>query len=387
MSGTTINHVVLSNPTRVQLGAPHVGASSEAASRRSWIQLARTGSFVSKRYGKFAITKTDLSEMLHNFREITPKAPTQLPIDYDHLSMDPKKPGDGIAAGWLEKVELRENGDELWGQVSWTPDGAERIAKQEYRYVSPSFIKDHTHKDGTKIGTTLLAAAITNHPFLEGMQAVTLYNFSSMGDLAVADTSVAEPVKAAKTIHMAELDQRVGFAPNAELTPELDNEQRNQTFVVKSMVGEGDDQFVRLTTLDGQEFGWFRSTQLAPANAPDKQKNNPSTEVQTMSDNITIAAQRFEQHVTRLIAGGAPARTAFDLAQRVDAAGAEAYRLAGTGVEAMPEPEPAAVVSLSSRDGEDFDALTMRIAAERNIPLRDAARAVSIARPDLLALR
>ncbi len=35
-------------------------------------------------------------------------------------------------------------------------------------------MKDHAHKDGTKIGTTLLAAAITNHPFLEGMQALTL---------------------------------------------------------------------------------------------------------------------------------------------------------------------------------------------------------------------
>ena len=42
--------------------------------------------------------------MLHNFTEVTPKAPTELPIDYDHLSMDPQKPGDGIAAGPADAI-------------------------------------------------------------------------------------------------------------------------------------------------------------------------------------------------------------------------------------------------------------------------------------------
>jgi hypothetical protein len=63
------------------------------------------------------------------------------------------------------------------------------IENRAYRFVSPSFVKDHTHKDGRKIGTTLLAAAITNHPFLEGMSALTLYSFSAMGDLALVDTT------------------------------------------------------------------------------------------------------------------------------------------------------------------------------------------------------
>ena len=129
--------------------------------------------------------------MYRNYNDITPKSPTELPIDYDHLSMDPQKPGDGIAAGWMKRVELREDGDELWAEVEWTKDGAARIKNQEYRFVSPSFTKDHTHKEtGKKIGATLLAAAITNHPFLEGMKALTLYNFSAMGDVALNEGTV-----------------------------------------------------------------------------------------------------------------------------------------------------------------------------------------------------
>lgn len=167
MSTATLDRVILSYPTDLT-------NTTDGATPRSYIQLARTGSFVSKRYGNFSITREDLAQMLHNFTNVTPKAPTELPIDYDHLSMDPKKPGDGAAAGWMKKLELRDGGDTLWAEVEWTDDGAERVRKKEYRFISPSFVKGHTHKDGTAIGTTLLAAAITNHPFLEGMKALTL---------------------------------------------------------------------------------------------------------------------------------------------------------------------------------------------------------------------
>lgn len=140
---------------------------------------------MSTRYGKFSITTTDLAQMVKNFREVTPVAPTRLPIDYDHLSMKPQKPGDGIAAGWIVDLELRRDGHELWAKVEWTTDGAKRIRAKEYQFVSPSFVKDYVHKNGQKIGTTLLAAAVTNHPFLEGMAAIALSR--SNLDIAVAD--------------------------------------------------------------------------------------------------------------------------------------------------------------------------------------------------------
>jgi hypothetical protein len=305
--------------------------------------------------------------------------------------MDPKKPGDGVAAGWLKAVELRANGDELWGEVEWTPEAADLIRKRAYKFVSPSFVKDHVHKDGTKIGTTLLAAAITNHPFLEGMKALTLYNASVIGDLAL--TATAEPTAAVR--HLADIGQRVSFVADGERTPELTDEERGQTFLVKSTVGDGDDQFARLKRLDGTEFGWFRVTQLQPANAPQKEENSPlpnqqpsnTTEdpMQTTKDIVKKAAS-FAQRVTGL-SKGRTMREAFDLAQDADAEGAEAYRLAGVGAEIDTEAEPAPVLSLSARPGESFDALATRYAIEKNVSLRDAVRAVAVARPELAAAR
>ena len=366
---------ILSNPSLIQLTV----VAAKAKAPRSWIQIARTGSFKSNRYGAFAITKDDLQQMVHNFRNVTPKAPTELPVDYDHLSMDPRKPGDGVAAGWMKRVELREDGNELWAEVEWTPDGAERIANGEYRFVSPSFVKDHTYKDGTKIGTCLLAAAVTNHPFLEGMAALTLYSFSAIGDLALPDTPAA--VINNRAVHLAEVGQRVGFSPDAEVTPELSDLERSQTFLVKSAIGAGDDQFLRLTTVDGVEFGWFRATQIAPAPNKHTKKGNPmpkntkpDTDVQTALSQI--AAARGIDLNTNL-------RAAVRLIDESTAAGyLEQFDSGAT----KPEPEaerPANIHNLTRNGEERFDQLVLRVAAERRIELHAAIKICREAFPAL----
>jgi phage I-like protein len=303
--------------------------------------------------------------------------------------MDPKQPGDGKAAGWLKRVELRADGEELWGEVEWTPEAADLITNRAYRFVSPSFVKDHTHKDGRKIGTTLLAAAITNHPFLEGMQALTLYSFSAMGDLALVET----PTTAA-SVHLADLGQRVTFKPDAERTPELTDEERRQTFVVKTTIGAGDDQFVRLTRLDGTEFGWFRvSTQLAPAPATEaertRQEDTTMQDMKATGTDIEQKAAAFAARVAEL-SKGCTLRDAISLATTQDAEGAEAYRLAGIGAEQVEAAPAPASINLSVREGETFDEVAMRYYREhrgQGVTIREAVRAVSLARPDLAAAR
>lgn len=371
-STATLNRVILSLPSLVSLATTE---ADTADAPRSWIQLAKAGTFHSSRYGKFSITRDDLAQMLHNFRNVTPAAPTELPIDYDHLSMNPRQPGDGKAAGWLKDMELRDEGEELWGEVEWTPEAADLIQNRAYRFVSPSFVKDHTHKDGRKIGTTLLAAAITNHPFLEGMQALTLYSFGAMGDLALVET----PTTAAP-VHLAELGQRVTFKPDAERTPELTDEERQQTFIVKATVAAGDDQFVRLATVDGREFGWFQaSAQLAPA---------PATENTTMQDPRTTEqkAAAFAARVAEL-SKSCTLRDAISLATRQDAEGAEAYRLAGIGAEQVEAASTATPINLSAKPDESFDEVCARHVAEHGMSWAQAAHEVGLARPDLAAAR
>lgn len=136
-----------------------------------WFQVAKTGTFFSPVYGKISITADDLTTMYQNFKTKTPLAPTRLPLDYDHLSDEPQKPEDGKAAGWVRDLQVRDNGNTLWCMPDWTRRAAELINNREYAFVSPFFVTDYMDKvSGQKIGPTLKAIAITNRPFLEGMQ-------------------------------------------------------------------------------------------------------------------------------------------------------------------------------------------------------------------------
>lgn len=160
------------------LGSVRMDDAAKTASQKTfvpgdWFQLAKTGTFFSPVYGKISITPQDLANMFRNFKTKTPLAPTQLPIDYDHLSDEPAKPEDGKAAGWVQDLQIRDGGQTLWCQPKWTKRAAELISNGEYRFVSPYFLTDYLDKaSGKKIGPTLKAVAITNRPFLEGMEPI-----------------------------------------------------------------------------------------------------------------------------------------------------------------------------------------------------------------------
>lgn len=155
----------------------------------SWIQVCTTGSF-KKGDRKFAITPAMLSEMVENFSTGRhPVPPTELCIDYEHLSgLESDNPDAGKAAGWVKQLELRADGAEVWARVEWTPPATEKLKAKEYKFISPEFAFNFTTPTMETIGCTLLAAAITNRPFLQGMEPVTLK--AGAGDLAlVADLS------------------------------------------------------------------------------------------------------------------------------------------------------------------------------------------------------
>ena len=371
MSTELLHRVVLNWPTVLQLQA------DAGAPPRSWIQLARTGSFVSKRYGKFSITKDDLSQMLTNFNEVTPKAPTELPIDYDHLSMDPKMPGDGAAAAWIKKLELRENGEELWGEVEWTPDGADRVRKQEYRFISPSFVKNHVHKDGQKIGTTLIAAAITNHPFLEGMRSLTL---ASPAIQAISlTTSLRDSVATLDSpVLLATVGQRVTVNPQHAREPA----HLGTTFeVVRVDDAPGEERVWLKNLATGDAIGWYRPDTLEPAPVA---ITTGKKEPQPMS--TTTPEQRLMARAQELTAD-----RRMDLSSAVKQAAAENATAAAEYLErydAAPrgrteEPSSPVVISLHRRPDEGFVELVGRIQQERRIDLRDAVRVVSQAYPAL----
>jgi len=361
-----------------------LSALSSDEAPRSWIQLAKVGSWQSNRYGRFSITAQDLSEMKKNFDTVTPLG-RELPIDYDHLSMDPKKPGDGVAAGWMKKLELRDEGETLWAEVEWTADAAEQIRTKGYKYISPSFVKNHTHKTGEKIGTCLLAAAVTNHPFLEGMKALTLYNFSTMGDLATPQ-EVIERELHLNTADGPQVGQRVTFLENETATPELSPEERAQTFIVIAIGGgAGDDAFLKVQTVEGAKpFGWYPITVFAPAKSKEQSPMAKTTPT-TNPDQATVRARAELDAVINLRGGTAEA---------IRHLSAEAQRLYFSEFEsgAMQTEQAEEEVPVTNRpmslrrDGEPIHLTVSRVAHERcNGDFKAAYRLVAESDPAAMA--
>lgn len=150
--------------------------SQETGAAESWIQVAVAGEFSDPgRYGEFAITREDLTAMAANFSAGKfPEPPTEICVDYDHLTLKIRQPGDGKAAGWFRELQTRENDGELWARVEWTEAGANAIRAKEYRYFSPVIRWDYTTDKGEKLAAILFNGAITNTPFLQGMQPLAL---------------------------------------------------------------------------------------------------------------------------------------------------------------------------------------------------------------------
>lgn len=181
----------------------------------TWAQIALTGTFHSPVYGLITITKDDLRTMLRNYQNEHPLPPTELMLDYDHLSVEPKTPSDGEAAGWFKGLELRQDGNELWAQIDLTDEAADKVRKKKFRYISPEIARRYKSKrTGNDIGYTLRAAALTNRPFLEGMEPVALRLRDSTGrdDVAVRMADVS-------SLPYDERERRVREAIEAKYPP------------------------------------------------------------------------------------------------------------------------------------------------------------------------
>lgn len=146
----------------------------EEAAELNRIQILRTGTFHHPAYGKFTITDDTLETMVKNFQDVRPKAPTELVVDFEHLSAgDLTDPKQGVAAGWVKDL-IKQDG-RLFADVEWNQEAAEAIKKKEFRFISPEFDLNYTDKEtGKKTGPTLISVALTNRPFLEGMEPVVL---------------------------------------------------------------------------------------------------------------------------------------------------------------------------------------------------------------------
>ena len=132
----------------------------------------------------FDITEDHMDQVISNA-----KTGTEIPVDYHHLSLGAILPEQTIAGGWFKDFERRATN--LFGLVEWTEKAADHIRKKELRYISPTILFDTSDEQGNPVGASLLSAALTNYPFLKGMQAVELTSLMRQ-EIVLADMSFDE---------------------------------------------------------------------------------------------------------------------------------------------------------------------------------------------------
>lgn len=145
-----------------------------------WIQVAKQGSFAGHPAGPFELTQRTFGEIIANFKSTVNRA---IPIDYEHASeQDPTSgtiPTSGAPAqGWIR--DLKVDGGNLWGLVEWLPQARDQIRGGHYKFLSPAIrfgSKDRV--SGRPIGARLTSAAMTNEPFLDGLQPLAAKDAAS----------------------------------------------------------------------------------------------------------------------------------------------------------------------------------------------------------------
>jgi phage I-like protein len=162
----------------VKLSSVELAADLARGAKPVWIQIAKQGEFRGhSAVPHFALNAEVFTEIVANFKATKNK---RVPIDFEHASeADPASgeiPTRGAPAqGWIVDLAIRDGN--LWGLVEWGDLAREYIKSGQYRFLSPAIrfgAKDPV--TGKKIGAVLSSAAITNQPFLDGMQPLAAKN-------------------------------------------------------------------------------------------------------------------------------------------------------------------------------------------------------------------
>lgn len=132
--------------------------------------IAKCGMFKGYRDGEFQLTRKLFDQMIANFQgEKNP-----LPVYFGHsdtlpLAEEPE------AKGWILALERR--GDDLWAKLEMTGEMESKIREGKFRFTSIFCRTENVHREtGKSIGARLISLAITNSPFIDGLQALSLSN-------------------------------------------------------------------------------------------------------------------------------------------------------------------------------------------------------------------
>lgn len=139
-------------------GEVNWGSFQEITATDKFQLILPIGSWHHTWYGEFDITAEMCADMVANWKAKV-LGERQAYIDTDHDG--------GGANGWIAELEAREDG--LYARIEWTEPGKTLLKKGIYKYFSAE-IGDHMDiHTGLKVKNVLIAATLTNRPFMNTM--------------------------------------------------------------------------------------------------------------------------------------------------------------------------------------------------------------------------
>jgi hypothetical protein len=189
------------------------GSDAYTALARSEAQIALTGSYEGHPQGSFTFSSASFQQLQDNFY-----ASNQvIPVNYEHVS---SSNGSNPAIGWITGIYTETGSAALYASIDWVDAAAvQQIKDGQYLYVSPSInFNAVDERSGKNVGAKLLSLALTNTPFLKGMQSITVEEVSNSAYLNKEDNKMLDKNK-------QEVDMAYGTDSEESDSEESDSEK------------------------------------------------------------------------------------------------------------------------------------------------------------------
>lgn len=134
------------------------------------MHVARVGVFKGYDNGEFELTRRYFDNLIHNFEQES----NPVPVYRGHADMMLLPTGEEpTASGWI--LGLKRKGDDLWASVQLTKTLEKQIREGEFRFTSIYVKNNQRHREtGENIGSRLASLAVTNQPFIDGLEEIQL---------------------------------------------------------------------------------------------------------------------------------------------------------------------------------------------------------------------
>lgn len=127
--------------------------AAEGGGAPEWIMVLPAGRALRGHDGRGPYIVPDPQVIVDDFERRRGINAADMIVDWEHGSEHAGADGGAPAAGWIDRLELRDGA--VWGHVAhWTPRAAAQIARREYRYLSPVILH---RPDGTVVGVRSVA--------------------------------------------------------------------------------------------------------------------------------------------------------------------------------------------------------------------------------------